>query len=372
MLKVDWPQALAWRLKRHLLDPIGEVSVPDVVEQVCGVQSQVASSAELAIRVRRRFSQPGEVDMALATGSLVKTWAMRGALHLLTPTNAAFLLPVMAAARPWERPSWQRYFGVTPAQIDSLREKVRELLSGQALTREELVESLVTSPGFSHMGAALRSGWGTLFKPLAWQGDLVLGASRGNRTTFMLPEDASREWRGLLPLDEAAPAAMAGYLTAHGPATVESISQWLAGGWFGKKQVRGWLAALGDEAAEVEVEGHVAHALARDLDDLASARPSDAVRLLGGFDQYVLGPGTADEHVVPANRRGAVSRPAGWISPVVVFRGVVAGTWEFGSAGVQVMWFGEAGRPPQRALKAETKRLADIAGRPFELIINVG
>ena len=40
-------------MRRHLLDPIGRLSVPDVVGRLCGVQAQVASSAELAVRVRR-------------------------------------------------------------------------------------------------------------------------------------------------------------------------------------------------------------------------------------------------------------------------------------------------------------------------------
>ena len=48
-----------------------------------------------------------------------------------------------------------------------------------------------------HVGDALRSGWGTLLKPLAWQGDLCFGPSRGNRTTFMRPEDASSRWAGV-------------------------------------------------------------------------------------------------------------------------------------------------------------------------------
>ncbi len=53
-LKVSWPQALAWRLERQLLNPVGDLSVADTVRRLCGVQSQVASSAELAVRVRRR------------------------------------------------------------------------------------------------------------------------------------------------------------------------------------------------------------------------------------------------------------------------------------------------------------------------------
>jgi hypothetical protein len=70
---VSWSQALAWRLGRQLLEPVGDRSVPEVVRQLCGVQSQVASSAELAIRVRQRSSRPGDVAAALRAGKILKT-----------------------------------------------------------------------------------------------------------------------------------------------------------------------------------------------------------------------------------------------------------------------------------------------------------
>src|SRR5881396_2307226 len=79
-------------MRRQLLDPIGTPSVPDVVRRLCGVQAQVASSAELAIRVRRGSSQRGEVARALAEGRLIKTWAMRGTLHLLTPEDGGAVM----------------------------------------------------------------------------------------------------------------------------------------------------------------------------------------------------------------------------------------------------------------------------------------
>ena len=65
-LKVSWPQALAWRLERQLLNPVGDLSVADTVRRLCGVQSQVASSAELAVRVRRTSSRSGEASVGWA------------------------------------------------------------------------------------------------------------------------------------------------------------------------------------------------------------------------------------------------------------------------------------------------------------------
>ena len=57
-------------MQRHLLDPVGALSVPRVVSRLCGVQTQVASSAELAIRVRRQTSRRGEAGRVLFAHSL--------------------------------------------------------------------------------------------------------------------------------------------------------------------------------------------------------------------------------------------------------------------------------------------------------------
>ena len=47
---VTWPQALAWRMERHLLDPVGGESVAGVVRRLGAVLSMDESLAELAVR----------------------------------------------------------------------------------------------------------------------------------------------------------------------------------------------------------------------------------------------------------------------------------------------------------------------------------
>ena len=367
--RVTWPQALAWRMQRQLLDPVGSLPVDGVVRRLGAVQAQVASSAELAIRVRRQTSRRGEVARALADGRLVKTWAMRGTLHLLTPDEGGAFLSLMAAGRPWERPSWVRYFGMTPQQMERLRAVVREAIADRPLTREELIEAVGRKRGFKGVADGLRSGWGTLLKPIAWQGDLVFGPSVGTRVTFTTPQAASARWAGLPDPDEAAPIAIRAYLGAYGPATVEAFSDWVSGGWFSKKRMRSWFADLGDALVEVSVGGEPAFILAEHADELAATKPSSAVRLLPGFDQYVLGPRTKDGHVTPAARRSEVSRTAGWISPVVVSGGVVCGTWELDGTVARIAWFKEAGRVPRTAIGDEVDRISGIIGG--ELIADV-
>ena len=367
--KVTWQQALAWRMRRQLLDPVSGESAVGVVRRLCAVQAQVASVAELCIRVRRERSKDGDVRRALGDGRLIKTWAMRGTLHLLTPEDAGAFLSLIASGKSWERPSWQRYFGVTPKQLDALREIVRETLDGKVLTREELIAAVTARRGYGHLGDALRSGWGTLLKPYAWQGDLCFGPNRGNRVTFVRPEDASPRWVRLPEPEEAAAIAIVAYLRAYAPATVENFHSWLSRGRVSTRQVRRWFDALGDRLREVDVGGERRYVLASDLDEVVSTRPTKAVRLLPGFDQYVLGPGTDDRHVLPAARRRAVSQQSGWIAPIVVARGVVTGTWKVAADKIQVAWFSEAGAVPRSALHGEVERLSTILGRDLVLAV---
>src|SRR5437867_7728057 len=267
-------------MRRHYLDPVGERPVADVVRRLCGVQAQVASVAELCVRVRRKTSKAGDVARALRDGRLIKTWAMRGTLHLLTPEDAGAFLSLIAAGRSWERPSWQSYFGVTPKQLDALREVVRESLDGKALTRDELIAAVIARRGYGHLGDALRSGWGTLLKPYAWQGDLCFGPSRGNRVTFIRPVAASSRWGGVPGPDDAASIVIVGYFGAYGPATIENFRNWLSRGRISARQIRTWFSALGGRLVEVEVEGQRVLILAEHRDELAATKPTKTVRLL--------------------------------------------------------------------------------------------
>jgi winged helix DNA-binding protein len=361
-------QALAWRMRRQLLDPPGTLGVARAVGRLCGVQAQLAPSAELAVRVRRERSRPGEVGRALAEGRLVKTWAMRGALHLLSPENGAVFLSIMAPDRLWA--SWRRYFGTTTEQMDVLWQTIREVLQGEPLTRIELADAVAARRGLAFADKALRSSYGELLKALAWRGEVCFGPSREGRVTFTALQAVAPRWPGLVAADEAVPVAIASYLRAYGPATFDGLAAWL-GGAVDKRRLRAWFRGLGDDLAEVEVDGRPAHVLAKDLDELVSTRPSGAVRLLPAFDQYVLGPGTEDPLVVPAGRRAAVSRQGGWIAPLVLVGGVVRGTWELRGSEVRIGWFRETGRPPREIVDAEVLRLSSILGRDLHAAIGL-
>ncbi len=98
-----------------------------------------------------------------------------------------------------------------------------------------------------------------------------------------------------------------------GPATPDHVHYWLGEGLgAGRKWIQSWIAGFGECLAEVDIDGESAFVPREDLEELAA---TTAVRLLPGYDQGVLGPGTADAHVVPPARRTLVSRQASCVRP---------------------------------------------------------
>jgi hypothetical protein len=350
---VTWRQALAWRLERQLLEPLGDESVVAVVGRLTAVKADPPESAELSIRVRQRESEPGEVAVALAAGTIINSFAFRGATHVMTPHSAAAYLALRASSRMWELPSWQDYYQLRPADWPRLLDTTRAALARGPLTYDELGEAITSNSRFAHLASAFKERNFNLVKPLAWQGAMSVGPPLGKRATFQALA-SNPHWTGILPLDEAGKRAVEGYLRAYGPATEAHLRYWLGNGLgAGGKLIKASIAALGHRVAVINVQGESAHLMADDLDGLARAKKSEAVRLLPGGDQWAMGPGTADAHVVPHHLRAAVSKQAN----LVVFDGRVCGTWSVVSGQIVVK---VADGVPEPALKDEIDRVSAL------------
>ena len=151
-------------------------------------------------------------------------------------------------------------------------------------------------------------------------------------------------------------------MSAYGPATPAHLEYWLGQGLSaGRKRVLNWFADLSERMAEVSVDGKPAFVLREDLEDLVAARATDALRLLPVYDQWVMGPGTADPHVTPAARRALVSGGAN----VAIVGGVVAGLWTLKGDELKVDWFNKKSAPAKSSVADEVKRLGRILDRPI-------
>ena len=154
------------------------------------------------------------------------------------------------------------------------------------------------------------------------------------------------------------------YLAGHGPAAPEDLAAWsgLAVG-----RARQAFDLVAGELAEVGLDGRRLWAPkgAKALRARAPAKGDPVVRLLGRFDDYLLG-WRGRDLVLDPRFASRIQAGGGWIHPAVVVDGRVAGTWRSRRAGGRLEVAVEPfGRLPARArpgLEAETADLGRFLG----------
>ena len=367
MLKLTWTQAAAWRAQRHYLgDRAPAGSMLAIAGQLCGLHAQVMSSAELTVWARVEGLERGAVQRALwQERTLVKTWAQRGTLHLLPAQDLRLWHALLAKSRRWTHAAaiWKR-FGLTVDEMFQLTEAVGTALEGRMLTREELAREVGRMTGSKRIGSIMaESSWGTLLRPAAFTGRLCFAPSIGQRVRFTHPRTWVSTHHQPADTKEAAAEVTRRYLAAYGPATHHDMARWWSGE--GVATVRKWTALLDEEVCPVEVDGTKAWMLAADTKTVKSA-PTRSVRLLPAFDQYILGASCHTDRLLPGNLRVRVYRPQGWISPVLLVNGKMAGVWRHEIKGSRVEVTIEPFVPQpawvHKAVEREAERLARFLG----------
>lgn len=329
MQQVSWGQALAWRLMRqYISEPSTELIA--TASRLLGLHAQVASTTELIAAIRTPSYVMGNIGAALwEHRTLVRTWGMRGTLHLF-PADELPLFISAFAQRQWPRlsPSQQKAVGISSDDLRRMTAAIGEILPGVVLTRDELateIERVVQAPG---LAAAVRSGWGQIFKPAAAGGLLCSGPNRGHNVTFTHPRTwlPGAPWDAVPDQDTAMSMVIARFLDSYGPAIHSDFGRWWG---TDPSSARRLFQRHADVMVEVDLEGTKAWLTPAGLESMSkvSADAVSGTYLLPGFDPYVIAPISHRVETIPDGYLDRVSRTAGWISPVVLIDGVVRGIW---------------------------------------------
>jgi hypothetical protein len=310
------------------------------VRAVFGVQAQDRAAALLAVRARTApdaddptRSGAAEITRHLAAGALVRTWAMRGTLHLLAaddlPTAIAIYGP-LHLARGRRRLA---ELGLSPADAERSTEEAAAIVREHGpLDRHELAARLrdrgvpVAEKGqapihvvarAAHAGVLIEVGDG-LYGPL----DLGPLADR---------DDALRELGRR-------------YAAGHAPATVEDFARWSG---LPAADVR---TAWGDEP---RIEGDP---------------EAGGISLLPAFDEWLLGWASRD-FVLAADHAKRVAPGGGIIRPVAIADGRAFATWRLDRRRrrVELDPFGRVTKPMRAGVDAEVAAISDFLGVPLTL-----
>src|SRR4051812_21085241 len=81
---------------QHLTPGDSGTTVAEVVQVCAGMQAQEAPAAALAVRARSQGLTAAGVEAArVAARAVVRTWAMRGTLHLVATADLGWLLALL-------------------------------------------------------------------------------------------------------------------------------------------------------------------------------------------------------------------------------------------------------------------------------------
>lgn len=377
-LRVTWNQVAAFRLSRHhLAERAPARALVSVLGAMAGAQAQLLSAAHLALWARVRDLRLEDIEAAARARTLVKAWCMRRTLHLVPSEDLAVF--IRGSARRAEREvRWLRGRGVGERAIEELIGAALDALD-RPLSGPELIGRVSRS-----LGVPLRpvrwGGWGSrarvpgvavgrvalpvryLLQVVAARGVVCSGPSRGTEPTFVRADAWVPRWRDLSQV-EAEDELLRRYLRAFGPATPADFALWTGmtlsdatAIW--KRQETGLVP--------VSVEGWTASIFRRDLRRLTARRAEPLpVRLLPYFDSYLLGH-KARAHLVALHHHKTVYSKAGWIAPVVLVDGRVAGVWaharERNRLVVRVTTFAALSRHTIAGIREEAERLAGFLG----------
>jgi hypothetical protein len=335
MIKISRAQVNSWRLsKNHLAERAPERDISRVVSDVCGVQAQVLSGASLSLWARVNNITIQDVEDALwKHWTLVKTWAMRGTLHLLSSDS----LPTYVAALKTrhdlhgEKISYRigpgpedKKYEITRAEQEQITEAIDDALDQHTLTREELAREIVQRTKLRPiLKSHLLSGFGSLLQQAAHQGSLIFGPNQGPKVTFTGPD----QWLGRQDQpssEQALKTLLRQFYSTYGPATYEDFAHWWG---VPAPMARPLEQLIADELELVEFDHHPTKMLRHDIDEIGSIEEAYSIRLVPSWDTYVMFYHPR-EFFVPQEYRARIFRPTLGNAPVLLVDGVAAGTWE--------------------------------------------
>jgi hypothetical protein len=350
-------------------DDAGGSAIARTVAHLFAVQAQDFAQGCWALGVRTPGSTMADVDAALGSRAVVRSWPIRGTLHFCTPDDLRMMLSISADKTVRGMAARHRDLGLLSADGGD-----GDFERAAAVTRTELAGG----------GAASR----TEFLALLEAGGIDTSGQRGMHLIWWLAHRGLVCWgprsgtqQALVLLDEWAPPAreldrgaalgefVARYVEGHGPTTLADFC------WWSKTTVadaRAGLALVRDRLQVTESDGAIHLA---PVDEVRDEQPTPARatghHALPGFDEYLLGYRSRSPAVPEPYTDRIVPGANGIFLPMLVSRGIVVGTWKrrvtSKSVAVTLEPFTALSRAEHTGFERSLHRYAAFLGLPLAL-----
>lgn len=319
--------------KHFLLNKSKAADLVQVVGLTCGLHAQLSSTPYLSLWNRIEGFRPGMLNDALyKKRALVKTWFMRGTLHIIPSRD----LPVYHNAL---RGMWFGKDGKYVRDVEWLgferrkrvvHPKILRTLADGPLSRKELGTRVCALLGNSAEAyRQLFSGWGGVLKETSYLGLTVHAEPCGKDACFARLDKwvPDIDLRGL-DEEEGRRKLLLRYLRGYSPASIQDFAYWSG---LLISEARKTSESIMDRLKEVKIMGSERKLLMLREDfellskiDLTEKAPT---RLLPRFDSYLVGHKDRGR-IIAEEYLKRIYLPNGNMAPSVIVDGCVAGTWD--------------------------------------------
>lgn len=344
------------RLASQRLAGNGAASAPELVRWMMAMQAQDLPAALWAVGVRVPGSGISDVRAAIDSGHVVRSWPMRGTLHLVAPEDLRWMLDLTADRLTRSIAARHRQLDIAWSDVEKARDLALEHIAAEGpVSRSGLFkvfddggQPTQGQRGIHLLGSLCRHGW------------LVLGPLAGSQQLIAAFDDWIPESR-VLEREEALAEFLLRYFRSHGPATLRDFAWWTQ---LPLTEVRAAFESVREQLVELEFDGAGYWLSPESASLLDSGLPgARSLHLLPGFDEFVLGYTDRTPVLSPEHSDLIVPGGNGIFKKTVVAAGKVAGTWALqgtgpGAAVVPELFEGTAplGPAAQAALTKAARR----------------
>lgn len=293
----------------------------ETVRWLTAAQAQDHPGVLASIALRTAAGTRADVEAALGAGDVVKSWPMRGTLHLVAAEDLPWMLGLTAPRVLAGAAARRAQLGLDPGTLEQAGQVALDVLGGHRhLRRDELLDRW-TDAGLQAVGPR----GGHLLRYYALTGMICFGPVRDGEPLLVLVD----EWiprPGRRDREDALCEWAERYFRSHGPATLRDFRRWTG---LTVADARAGVALARPRLEAVDVDG-VEHLMDPQTAELLDnhRKAASGVFLLPGFDELLLGYADRSATLPPRFADRVVPGGNGMFLPTVIDGGQVVGTWK--------------------------------------------
>ncbi|NUY81173.1 winged helix DNA-binding domain-containing protein [Flavobacterium sp. MAH-1] len=302
-----------WRMQSQQLLTTNIDSIPRLVKHFGAIQAQDYAMAKWAIGSRVPSISDADVDIALASGDIVRTHVLRPTWHFAPSEDIGWMLGLTAKTIRGQMASNDRKLGLDQAIYNKSFGLIEKALEDGHLSKPEIMEILEFNGIRTH---EYRSGH--IMAAAELEGLVVSGARKGKEHGYALMSKQVKKPRKLSKEEALAELAQT-YFKSHAPATVRDF-QWWSG--LNLTDCRTGIKANEKKLESVEIEGQTYY-----FPEEHQSVNTKSVHLLPAFDEFLIAYKDRTPSIDPVHSRHAFTSN-GIFKPLLVVDGQVCGIWK--------------------------------------------